>query len=39
MFRIYLMVGGMPEAVATWVETKDFPLVIRDKHLVCYVIG
>lgn len=23
-FRIYLMVGGMPEAVATWRETKDF---------------
>lgn len=24
MFRIYLMVGGMPEAVTTWVDTKDF---------------
>ena len=24
MFRIYLMVGGMPEAVATWVNDKDF---------------
>jgi hypothetical protein len=24
MFRIYLMVGGMPEAVAAWVDTKDF---------------
>lgn len=23
-FRNYLMVGGMPEAVRTWVETKDF---------------
>lgn len=23
-FRIYLMVGGMPEAVAMWKETKDF---------------
>lgn len=22
-FRIYLLVGGMPEAVRTWVETKD----------------
>ena len=24
MFRIYLMVGGMPEAVAAWVSGKDF---------------
>ena len=24
MFRIYLMVGGMPEAVAAWVDTMDF---------------
>ena len=24
MFRIYLMVGGMPEAVAAWVNTMDF---------------
>jgi predicted AAA+ superfamily ATPase len=24
MFRIYLMVGGMPEAVAAWIDTKDF---------------
>lgn len=23
-FRNYLMVGGMPEAVSTWVETNDF---------------
>jgi len=23
-FRIYLMVGGMPEAVVTWKETSDF---------------
>lgn len=23
-FRIYLMVGGMPEAVATWKDTSDF---------------
>lgn len=24
LFRMYLMVGGMPEAVATWVDTKDY---------------
>lgn len=24
IFRIYLLVGGMPEAVAKWVETGDF---------------
>lgn len=24
LFRIYLLVGGMPEAVAKWVETGDF---------------
>ena len=24
LFRIYLMVGGMPEAVATWVSSQDF---------------
>ncbi|MDO4511507.1 MAG: AAA family ATPase [Bacteroidales bacterium] len=24
LFRIYLLVGGMPEAVATWVKTGDF---------------
>lgn len=24
LFRTYLMVGGMPEAVATWRETNDF---------------
>jgi uncharacterized protein len=23
-FRIYLLVGGMPEAVLTWINTKDF---------------
>ena len=23
-FRLYLLVGGMPEAVVKWVETKDF---------------
>lgn len=24
LFRIYLLVGGMPEAVAKWVQTQDF---------------
>lgn len=24
LFRIYLLVGGMPEAVSVWVNTKDF---------------
>lgn len=24
MFRTYLLVGGMPESVAKWVETKDY---------------
>ncbi len=24
LFRIYLMVGGMPESVATWVTTNDY---------------
>ena len=24
LFRIYILVGGMPEAVAAWVNTKDF---------------
>lgn len=24
MFRIYLLVGGMPESVASWVKNKDF---------------
>lgn len=24
LFRIYLLVGGMPEAVTTWAKTKDF---------------
>lgn len=24
LFRIYLLVGGMPEAVLAWTETKDF---------------
>lgn len=31
LFRIYLMVGGMPEVVATWVETGDF-LACRRLH-------
>ena len=26
LYRIYLMVGGMPEAVATWVGSQDFLL-------------
>ncbi len=24
LFRIYIMVGGMPEAVATWIDTHDY---------------
>lgn len=24
LFRIYIMVGGMPEAVSTWVERRDY---------------
>ena len=29
LFRIYLMVGGMPEAVAAWVRSQDFSRLQR----------
>ena len=32
LFRRYLIVGGMPQAVAEWVETKDFDEVDRTKR-------
>lgn len=31
LFRRYLVVGGMPQAVRTWVETRDFARV-REEH-------
>jgi len=30
--RLYMIVGGMPQAVAEWVETKDFDEVDRTKR-------
>ncbi len=30
--RLYMIVGGMPQAVAEWVETKDFEEVDRTKR-------
>jgi len=40
MFRIYLMVGGMPEAVATWVETGDYMACqqVQDEIVTSYEI-
>ncbi|MGM9970040.1 MAG: ATP-binding protein [Anaeroplasma sp.] len=31
LFRTYMAVGGMPQAVATYIETKDFELVDKIK--------
>ena len=38
MFRSYLLVGGMPEAVAKWVETQDYMLCqqVQDQLLITY---
>ena len=38
LFRIYLMVGGMPEAVTTWVDTEDYIQCqqIQDEIIVSY---
>lgn len=34
LFRQYLVVGGMPKAVETYVQTKDFTLVDRVKRTI-----
>ena len=38
MFRVYLMVGGMPEVVAKWVEGHDYTACqqLQDELLVSY---
>ncbi len=38
LFRIYLMVGGMPESVATWVATHDYLQCqqVQDEIIVSY---
>lgn len=38
LFRTYLMVGGMPEAVAKWVESKDYLQCqsVHDDILISY---
>ena len=38
LFRIYLMVGGMPESVATWVNTQDYLRCqqVQDEIIVSY---
>ena len=32
LFRLYMIVGGMPQAVLEWVQTKDFDQVDRTKR-------
>jgi len=34
MFRRYLIVGGMPQAVQTYVNTRDFDLVDKEKRKI-----
>lgn len=34
LLRTYMIVGGMPQAVQTWVETQDFEQVDKTKRLV-----
>ena len=38
LFRTYLMVGGMPESVATWVETNDYIQCqqVQDEIIIAY---
>ena len=38
LFRIYLMVGGMPESVVTWVDEGDYLLCqqVQDEIIVSY---
>lgn len=38
MLKLYFFVGGMPEAVLTWIETKDFSLVrkVQKEILLAY---
>ena len=38
LFRIYLMVGGMPESVATWIDTQDYLKCqqVQDEIIVSY---
>jgi Predicted ATPase (AAA+ superfamily) len=38
LFRIYLMVGGMPESVSTWVETSDYAQCqqVQDEIIIAY---
>ena len=31
-FRLYMIIGGMPQAVKEWIETKDFDEVDRTKR-------
>lgn len=34
LLRIYMIVGGMPQPVQTWIETQDFEQVDKAKRLV-----
>jgi len=34
LFRRYLIVGGMPQAVQTYVATRDFDLVDKEKRMI-----
>ena len=38
LFRLYLLVGGMPEAVATWVDTGDYLQCqqVQDEIIISY---
>ena len=38
LFRIYLMVGGMPESVSTWVESNDYAQCkqVQDEIIITY---
>jgi hypothetical protein len=34
MFFVYLIVGGMPDAVKTYIETKDRPMYILKERII-----
>ena len=34
LFRLYMIVGGMPKVVSTYIETRDFDQVDRQKRLI-----
>ena len=34
LFRLYMVIGGMPQAILKYIETKDFAAVESIKHQI-----